>query len=173
MEEFQGYLELARFWKHDLLYPLIFQEYIYGFARDHDLNRLHLLEKVGYDSQYSFQIVKRLITRMYHQNHLIISANNSNKNPFWGYNKNLYSQIISEGLAVSVEIPFSLQLISSLEKAEIIKSYNLRSIHSIFPFFEEKFPYLNYVSDVQIRYPILTNPLSFLLRFSSQWKSFF
>nr|YP_009724485.1 maturase K [Vachellia nilotica]QGT77122.1 maturase K [Vachellia nilotica] len=165
MEEFQVYLELDRSRQHDFLYPLIFREYIYALAYDHGLNSSILVQNLGYDNKSSLLIVKRLITRMYQQNHLIISANNSNKNPFWGYNKNLYSQIISEGLAVSVEIPFSLQLISSLEKAEIIKSYNLRSIHSIFPFFEEKFPYLNYVSDVQIPYPIHLEILIQTLRY--------
>nr|AAQ91942.1 maturase-like protein [Dermatophyllum arizonicum] len=155
MEEYQVYLELDRSCQQDFLYPLLFQEYIYGLAYGHDLNRSILVENVGYDNKSSLLIVKRLITRMYQQNHLIISANDSNKNPFWGYNKNLYSQIISEGFAVVVEIPFSLQLSSSLEEAEIIKSYkNLRSIHSIFPFFEDKFTYLNYVSDVRIPYPI-------------------
>nr|AQM52445.1 maturase K [Viguieranthus glaber] len=165
MEEFQVYLELDRSRQHDFLYPLIFREYIFALAYDHGLNSSILVQNLGYDNKSSLLIVKRLITRMYQQNHLIISANNSNKNPFWGYNKNLYSQIISEGLAVSVEIPFSLQLISSLEKAEIIKSYNLRSIHSIFPFFEEKFPYLNYVSDVQIPYPIHLEILIQTLRY--------
>ncbi|KAJ7942277.1 maturase K [Quillaja saponaria] len=105
---------------------------------------------------------------MYQQNHLLISANDSNKNLFLGYNKNLYSQIISEGFAVIVEIPFSLRLVSSLtslRRAEIIKSYNLRSIHSIFPFFEDKFLYLNYVSDVLIPYPIHLEILVQILRY--------
>nr|YP_010330742.1 maturase K [Parietaria floridana]YP_010339500.1 maturase K [Parietaria praetermissa]UNY33881.1 maturase K [Parietaria praetermissa]UNY33964.1 maturase K [Parietaria floridana] len=154
MAEFQGYLELDRSWKHGLLYPLIFREYIYAFARDHSLNRSNLLENVGYDSQYSLLIVKRLITRLYQQNHLIISANDSNQNQVFGFNKNLYSQMISEGFAVVVEIPFSLQLVSSLTGAKIVKYYNLGSIHSIFPFLEDKFPHLNYVSDVLIPYPI-------------------
>lgn len=114
MEEFQVYLELDRSRQHDFLYPLIFREYIFALAYDHGLNSSILVQNLGYDNKSSLLIVKRLITRMYQQNHLIISANNSNKNPFWGYNKNLYSQIISEGLAVSVEIPFSLQFISSL-----------------------------------------------------------
>nr|QGX04674.1 maturase K [Senna siamea] len=165
MEEFQVYLELDRSRQHDFLYPLIFREYIYALAYDHGLNSSILLENLGYDNKSSLLIVKRLITRMYQQNHLIISANDSNKNPFGGYNKNLYSQIISEGFAVSVEIPFSLQLISSLEEAEIVKSYNLRSIHSIFPFFEERFPYLNYVSDVRIPYPIHLEILVQTLRY--------
>nr|ACC62956.1 maturase K [Calpocalyx dinklagei] len=165
MEEFQVYLELDRSRQHDFLYPLIFREYIYALAYDHGLNSPILVENLGYDNKSSLLIVKRLITRMYQQNHLIISANDSNKNPFWGYNKNLYSQIISGGLSVSVEIPFSLQLISSLEKAEIIKSYNLRSIHSIFPFFEERFPYFNYVSNGQIPYPIHLEILIQTLRY--------
>nr|ARO84601.1 maturase K [Cassia fistula] len=165
MEEFQVYLELDKSRQHDFLYPLIFREYIYALAYDHGLNSSILVENLGYDNKSSLLIVKRLITRMYQQNHLIISANDSKKNTFWGYNKNLYSQIISEGFAVSVEIPFSLQLISSLEEAEIVKSYNLRSIHSIFPFFEERFSYLNYVSDVRIPYPIHLEILVQTLRY--------
>nr|AFR67416.1 maturase K [Lecointea peruviana] len=166
MEEYQVYLELDRSRQQDFLYPLIFREYIYGLAYGHDLNRSILVENVSYDNKSSLLIVKRLITRMYQQNHLIISANDSNKNPFWGYNKNLYSQIISEGFAIVVEIPFSLQLSSSLEEAEIVRSYtNLRSIHSIFPFFEDKFTYLNYVSDVRIPYPIHLEILVQTLRY--------
>nr|ACC62984.1 maturase K [Diptychandra aurantiaca] len=165
MEEFQVYLEPDRSRQHDFLYPLFFREYIYALAYDHGLNGSILVENLGYDNKSSLLIVKRLINRMYQQNHLIVSANDSNKNPFWGYNKNLYSQIISEGFAISVEIPFSLQLISSLEEAEIVKSSNLRSIHSIFPFFEEIFPYLNYVSDVRIPYPIHLEILVQTLRY--------
>nr|QBC72599.1 maturase K [Simmondsia chinensis] len=154
MEKFQGYLELDRSWKHDFLYPLIFQEYIYAFAHDHGLNRYILLENVSYDRKYSFLIVKRLITRMYQQNHLILSANDSNQNEFFGHKKNLYSQMISEGFAVIVEIPFSLRLISSLAGKEIVKFHNLRSIHSIFPFLEDKFSHLNYILDIRIPYPV-------------------
>ena len=134
MEELKGYLELDRFRQHDFLYPLIFREYIYALVHDHGLNRSILLENVAYDNKSSLLIVKRLITRMYQQNHLLISTNDSNQNSFLGYNKNLYSQIISEGFAVIAEIPFSLRLISSLEGAQIVRSYNFRSIHSIFPF---------------------------------------
>nr|AAD52861.1 maturase-like protein [Brongniartia alamosana]ADE80733.1 maturase K [Brongniartia alamosana] len=166
MEEYQVYLELDRSSQQDFLYPLIFREYIYGLAYGHDLNRSNFVENVGYDNKSSLLIVKRLITRMYQQNHLILSANDSKKNPFWGSNKDLYSQIISKGFAVVVEIPFSLQLSSSLEEAKIIKSYtNLRSIHSIFPFFEDKFTYLNYVSDVRIPYPIHLEILVQTLRY--------
>nr|YP_009556730.1 maturase K [Stegnosperma cubense]QBC70193.1 maturase K [Stegnosperma cubense] len=152
MEEFpKRYIELDRSWQHNFFYPLIFQEYIYAFAYDQGLNKL---ENAG-DKKYSLLIVKRLINRMFQQNHLILSANDSNQNAFFGHKhkKNLYSQMISEGFAVIVEIPFSLLLISSLEGKEMVKSHNLRSIHSIFPFFEDKFLYFNYVLGILIPYP--------------------
>lgn len=163
MEEFQRYFELDRSQQHDLLYPLIFREYIYAFAHDHGLNRSDLLENVGYDNKSSLRIVKRFITRMYRQNHLIISANDSTQNKCFGYNNNLYSQMISEGFAVIVEIPFSLRLPPS--GTEIVKYYNLKSIHSIFPFLEDKFPRLNYVLDVLIPYPIHLEILVQILRY--------
>nr|CBV65353.1 maturase K [Grusonia moelleri] len=168
MEEFQRYIELDRSWQHNFFYPLIFQEYIYGFAYDHVLNKSILLENAGH-KKYSLLIVKRLITRMYQQNHLILSANHSNQNDFFGHKhkKNLYYQIISEGFAVIVEIPFSLLLISSLEAKEkkIVKSHNLRSIHSIFPFFEDKLLHLNYVLKILIPYPIHLEILVQTLRY--------
>ena len=166
MKEYKVYLERARSRQQHFLYPLIFREYIYGLAYSHNLNRSIFVENIGYDKKYSLLIVKRLITRMYQQNHLIIWANDSNKNPFWGYKNNYYSQIISEGFAIVVEIPFFLQLSSSLEEEEIIKSYkNLRSIHSIFPFLEDKLTYLNYVSDIRIPYPIHLEILVQILRY--------
>nr|CAD0393123.1 maturase K [Gomphrena martiana] len=174
MEEFQGHRELDRSWQHNFLYPLIFQEYIYTFAYDHGLNKLILLEN-GVDQKYSLLTVKRLITRLYQQNHLILSANDSNQNEIFGHKhkKNLYSQMITEGFAVIVEIPFSLLLISSLDGKEkkIVKSPNLQSIHSIFPFLEDKFLYLNYVLDILIPYPahleILVQTLRFWLKDAS------
>nr|YP_010577466.1 maturase K [Triplaris americana]UZP14082.1 maturase K [Triplaris americana] len=158
MEEFQVYFELDRSWQDDFLYPLIFQEYIYALVHDQDLglNRSIFLSNKnrGYDTKYSLLVVKRLVIRMYQQNHLILSVNDSNKNEFLGHKKNLYSQRISEGFAAIAEIPFSLRLISSLEGKELKKSQNLRSIHSIFPFLEDKFSRLNYVLDILIPYPV-------------------
>nr|QWE50723.1 maturase K [Bruguiera parviflora] len=169
MEEYQRYLELDRSRKNDFLYPLILREYIYTLSytlsHDHGLNKSILLENEGHNNKSSLVIIKRLIIRIYQQNHLIISANDSNQNPFLRYNKNLYSQMISERFAVVVEIPFCLQLVSSLEESEIVKSHNLRSIHSLFPFLEDKFPHLNYVSDVLVPYPIHLEKLVQTLRY--------
>nr|YP_010880678.1 maturase K [Callitriche palustris]WHU54465.1 maturase K [Callitriche palustris] len=167
MEQIQRYLQLERSQQHDFLYPLIFQEYIYAFAHDRGFSRSILSENPGYANKSNLLIVKRLITRMYKQNHFLISPNNSNQNQFFGRKNNLYSQIILEGLAFIVEIPFSLRLIPSLEgKKKIVKSQNLRSIHSIFPFFEDNFSHLNFVLDILIPHPIHVEILVQTLRYS-------
>lgn len=167
MEEFKRYLELDRSQQHDFVYPLIFQEYIYALAHDHGLNRSIFLENAGYDNKSSLLIVKRLITQMYQRNHyhLIYCANDSNQNPFFGHKTNVYSQMMLEGFAVLVEIPFSLRLISSLKGKEIVKSHNLRSIHSIFPFLEDNFSHLNYVLDILIPHSIHLEVLVQTLRY--------
>nr|ANY98899.1 maturase K [Arbutus menziesii] len=169
MEEFKRDLELDRSQQHDFIYPLIFQEYIYALAHDRGLNRSIFLENPGYDNKYSLLIVKRLIihliTQMYQQNHFLFSANDSNQKKIVGYNTNFYSQMIFEGFAVVVEIPFSLRLLSSLEGKEIVKSQNFQSIHSIFPFLEDKFSHLNYVLDILIPHPIHLEILVQTLRY--------
>nr|ATL62826.1 maturase K [Steenisia pleurocarpa] len=156
MEEIQRYLQLDRSQQeqHGFLYPLIFQEYIYVLAHDHSLKRSILLENPSYDNKSSFLIVKRLIIRMYQQNPFILFANDSNQNLFFGRNKSLYSQTISEGFTFIVEIPFYIRLISSQGGKGILKYHNLRSIHSPFPFLENNFSHLNSVLDILIPHPV-------------------
>nr|AIN75355.1 maturase K [Cleome breyeri] len=170
MEELQGYLELDGARQYNFLYPLFFREYIYVLAYDHGLNRLNrnrsiFLENLDYDKKYSSLIVKRFIFRMYEQNHLIISTKDFNKNPFFGHTNLFYYQMISALFAVIVEIPFSLRLVSSFEGKQLAKSHNLQSIHSIFPFLEDKLSHLNYVLDVLIPYPIHLEILVQTLRY--------
>nr|WBU14534.1 maturase K [Floscopa scandens] len=173
MEELQGYLEKDRSWQQHFLYPLFFHEYIYVFAHDRGLNGLNFYEPVKFDdNQYSSVLVKRLIFRMYQQNYLIYWFNGFKRNQFGGRNSynffysRFFSQMISEGFAVLVEIPFSLQLVSSLE--EIPKYHNLRSIHSIFPFLEDKFLHLNCLSDISIPHPIHMEILVQIFQFRIQ-----
>nr|UKC71026.1 maturase K [Barclaya longifolia] len=152
--ELEGYLEIERYRKQRFLYPLLFREYIYALAHDHGLNSsifYEPTENLGYDNdnKSSSLIVKRLITRLHQQNHLTISVNDSR---FVGPNRSFYSQTIPEGFAGIMEIPFSMRLVSSLER--ITKYQNLRSIHSIFPFLEDKLSHLYYVSDILIPHPI-------------------
>nr|YP_010850195.1 maturase K [Lobelia zeylanica]WGH11682.1 maturase K [Lobelia zeylanica] len=159
MEEFQSSFEFDRFQQHDFLYPLIFQEYIYVLAHDQGLNRSIFFKNGGYDKKFSFLIVKRLMARLYDPNFLILSLTDSKQNRLWGRNKNFDFQMISEGFSVILEIPFSIRLRSSLEKRqqkgkEMVKSANLRSIHSIFSFLEDPISHLKYVLDILIPYPI-------------------
>nr|ACO34908.1 maturase K [Cleistanthus tomentosus] len=165
MEEYQNFFDLNRSRKRNFLYPLIFREYIYRLAHEHGLNKSIWLEKGHSEKKSSLLVVKRLISRIYRQNYLIISPNKSNQNALFRYNKKLYSQMISTGITVIGEIPFSLRLVSSLESSEIIKSSNLRSIHSILTFLEDKFPHLTYVADVLISYPIHLEKLVQTLRY--------
>uniref|UniRef100_UPI0030FED889 maturase K n=1 Tax=Primula partschiana TaxID=690505 RepID=UPI0030FED889 len=168
MEEFKKYLELDSSQQHDFLYPLIFQEYIYALAHNHSLTRSSSLEleKASYDNNFSLLTVKRLIThliiQMDRQKHLRFLTNDSNQNPFLGHNATFYSQIILEGFVVVVEIPFSIRVIPW---KEIVKSHNLRSIHSIFPFLEDKFSHLNYVLDLLIPHSIHLEILVQTLRY--------
>nr|YP_009890634.1 maturase K [Aurinia corymbosa]QKK37006.1 maturase K [Aurinia corymbosa] len=170
MEKFKGYLEFDGARQQSFLYPLFFREYIYVLAYDHDLNRLNrnrsiFLENADYDKKYSSLIVKRLICQMYEQNRLIISTKDLNQNTFFGKTNLFYYQMISVLFAVIIEIPFSLRLESSLEGKQLKKSYNLQSIHSIFPFLEDKFSHFNYVLDVLIPYPIHLEILVQTLRY--------
>nr|AIN75372.1 maturase K [Cleome luederitziana] len=170
MEEFQGYLELDGVWQHNFLYPLFFREYIYVLAYDHGLNILNrnrsiFFKNADYDKKYSSLIVKRFIFRMYKQNQLIISTKDFNKNPFFGHTNLFYYQMISDLFAVIVEIAFSLRLVSPFEGKQLAKFQNLHSIHSIFPFLEDKLSHLNYVLDVLIPYPIHLEILVQTLRY--------
>nr|YP_009532511.1 maturase K [Echinacanthus attenuatus]AYA72972.1 maturase K [Echinacanthus attenuatus] len=173
MVEIQRYLQLERSQQQDFLYPLSFQVYIYTFAHDHGFSRSML---PGYGNKSSLLIVKRLITRMYQQNHFLIFTNDLDKNPFLARNNNLYSQILSEGFALILEIPFSLRLISCLkdqkkkngsclEEKKIVKYQNLRSIHSIFPFLEDNFSHLNLVLDIPIPHSVHVEILVQTLRY--------
>ncbi|KAK8314353.1 hypothetical protein V6Z11_1Z075700 [Gossypium hirsutum] len=122
-------------------------------------------ENQGYGNKFSSVIMKRLILRMDQQNRLTSSSNDSNQNPVFGQSNNLFSQMIAAGFVVIVEIPFSLRLISYSQGAEAAKSHNLQSIHSIFPFLEDKFSHLNYVLVSLIPYPIHLDILVQALRY--------
>nr|YP_010975002.1 maturase K [Amyema miraculosa]WNR57898.1 maturase K [Amyema miraculosa] len=163
MKEFKKNVDREQTRKQDFsfLYPLFFQEYIYALTHNRSFNRSSLFENVGYDKKVRLLIVKRLITGMYHQNSFLISTY---QNAFFGHNKHFYLQIISSKLAVIVEMKLFLGLVSSIEDNKIDESKNLRSIHSIFPFLEDKFSCFNYVSNILIPYPAHLEILVLILR---------
>lgn len=168
MEKLKKYLEKDKYPQQHLLYPLLFQEYIYVLAHDHGLNGsifYESMEILGYDNKSSLLLVKRLITRIYQQKYFMNSFNDSNQNIFIGRNNPFFSKMISGSFSIIVEIPFSLRPLLA-KKKQIPKSQNLQSIHSIFPFLEDKFSHLNYVSDILIPYPI---HLEILVQILQSW----
>nr|QKK49156.1 maturase K [Subularia aquatica]QWT71453.1 maturase K [Subularia aquatica] len=172
MEKYQGYLDFDEARQQSFLYPLFFREYIYVLAYDHGLNRLNrnrsiFFENADYEKKYSSLIVKRFILRMYEQNRFIIPTKdlNKNQNTFFGHTNLFYYQMISVLFSLIIEIPFSLRLGSSFEGKQFKKSSNLQSIHSIFPFLEDKFSHFNYVLDLLIPYPIHLEVLVQTLRY--------
>lgn len=167
MEELKVSLNLNRFIQHNLLYPLLFRESIYALSHADVFNRtrLFLLENLGSNKKFSLVIVKRLITRLYQQNHLISFSNDSKQNSFFVHKKNLYSEMLSAGFTIIMEIPYSLQLGSYLQGKEVVKSQNFHSIHSIFTFLEDKVSHFNNVLDVLIPYPIHLEILIQVLRY--------
>nr|AAZ73500.1 maturase K [Pinguicula crystallina subsp. hirtiflora] len=156
MEDIKSYLqpERSQQQQQDFLYPLIFQESSYAFAHDRGFSRSMLSENSCYDNKSSLLVVKRLITRMYQQKHFLISPTDFNQNLFCVRNNHFYFRILSEGFSFIVEIPFYLRLISCLEGKNRIKSQNLRSIHSIFPFLEDNLSHLHFVLDIRIPHPV-------------------
>nr|YP_010294482.1 maturase K [Xyris indica]ULQ68303.1 maturase K [Xyris indica] len=159
----KGFLEKKKFHQQYLLYPLLFQEYIYAFAHDHGLKGSIFYEHVeilDYYKKFSSVLVKRLIIRVYQQDYLLNSSNHHKKNRllFIGHNNFFYShyfsQMISESFAVIMEMPFSMRLGSPWQEKGISKFCNLGSIHSVFPFLEDQFSHLSYVLDIVIPYPI-------------------
>ncbi|RCU61611.1 hypothetical protein SETIT_J018000v2 [Setaria italica] len=159
MEKFEGYSEKQKSRQQYFVYPLLFQEYIYAFAHDYGLNGAEPVEIFGCNNKkFSSLLVKRLIIRMYQQNFGINSVNQPNQDRLLDHSNyfysEFYSQILSEGFAIVVEIPLSLGQLSCTEEKEILKFQNLQSIHSIFPFLEDKFLHLHYLSHIEIPYPI-------------------
>nr|AXN54428.1 maturase K [Calochilus cupreus] len=153
-------LKKDTFRQQNFLYPLLLQESIYSLAHDHSFNSFLFYEPVeilNYDNKSSLVLVKRLIIQMYQQKSLISSVNGSNQIEFWEHKYDFSSQILSEGFGVILEIPFSSRLVPSLEEKEEKKRpkyQNLRSIHSIFPFLEDKLSHFDFVSNLLIPYPI-------------------
>nr|YP_009386537.1 maturase K [Cymbopogon flexuosus]ARS86694.1 maturase K [Cymbopogon flexuosus] len=173
MEKFEGYSEKQKSRQHYFVYPLLFQEYIYAFAHDYGLNGSEPVEICSCNNKkFSSILVKRLIIRMYQQNFLINSVNYPNQDRLFDhcnyFYSDFYSQILSEGFAIVVEIPLSLGQLSCPEEKEIPKFQNLQSIHSIFPFLEDKFLHLHYLSHIEIPYPIHLEILVQLLEYRIQ-----
>nr|YP_009450078.1 maturase K [Burmannia championii]ANK36275.1 maturase K [Burmannia championii] len=165
MDKFREYEYKEKYGSRQFLFPIFFQEYMYALVYDYSLKEslfyeLVDMEILDYTNKFSLVLVKQLTIQMYQQNYFFYLVNDFNKNRFIGYNNNFYhyfySQMIPESFAVIVEILFPWRLGYFFEEKKIpkLKFYNLQSIHSIFPFLEDKLSHLNYVLDILIPHPI-------------------
>lgn len=168
MEELKRDFGKDRYRQQPFLYVFLFQEYIYALGYDCGLMVFSFGESaklLGYDNKSSFVLVKRLIIRMYRQNYLIYSFHDSNKNRFVDGINHFFSQskMILSLFGVVLKM-FQGSLLEE-KKKKIPKYHNFRSIHSTFPFLEDKFVHLYYVSYLVIPYPIHLEVLIPILQF--------
>nr|BAC00904.1 maturase [Cycas multipinnata] len=167
MDKFRRNGKEDTFRQRRFLYPLLFQENLYAIAYDHYLSRsssFESMENSSYNDRFSFLTVKRLISRIRQQNGSIVSFGNYNQNKLVGHNRNFYSELVLEGLTVVLEVTFSIQSKHYLEGMNEWNSF--RSIHSIFPFMEDKIPHSNFL--LNIRIPHSTHP-EILVRTFRYW----
>nr|YP_009524235.1 maturase K [Pinus parviflora]Q8HQR0.1 RecName: Full=Maturase K; AltName: Full=Intron maturase [Pinus parviflora]AFJ38968.1 maturase K [Pinus parviflora]AFJ38969.1 maturase K [Pinus parviflora]AXR86192.1 maturase K [Pinus parviflora]BAC15587.1 maturase [Pinus parviflora] len=153
MDEFHRYGKEDNSRQQCFLYPLFFQEDLYAISHDHYLDgssSSEPMEHLSSNDQFSFLTVKRLIGQIRQQNHSIVLFVNCAPNPLADCKKSSYSESVLEGLTLVLEVPFSIR--SKYSGMNEWKSF--RSIHSIFPFLEDKFPHSNYISDARIPYSI-------------------
>ncbi|KAI4984139.1 hypothetical protein ZWY2020_046511 [Hordeum vulgare] len=86
MEKFEGYSEKQKSRQPYIVYPLLFQEYIYAFAHDYGLNSSEPVETFCWNNKkFSSLLVKRLIIRMYQQNFLDNWVNHPNHDRLLDY----------------------------------------------------------------------------------------
>nr|Q9MSA7.1 RecName: Full=Maturase K; AltName: Full=Intron maturase [Cephalotaxus fortunei]AAF77113.1 maturase [Cephalotaxus fortunei] len=154
MDEFQRDGKKNRSWQQCFLYPLFFREDLYAIAHDHNLDRSSSSEptEILNSNYFSFLTVKRLIRRIRQQNDSIVLFGICDPNQFIDRNRNSYSESVLEGLTVVLEVSFAMRSKHFLEGMDGWKS--IRSIHSIFPLMEDKFPHSNYISDIRVPYSI-------------------
>jgi hypothetical protein len=155
MDEFHRYGKEDSSWQQCFLYPLFFQEDLYAIYHDHYLDgssSSESMEHLSSNDQFSFLTVKRLIGQIRQQNNSIVFFLNCDPNPLVDRNKSFYYESVLEGLTLVLEVPFSIRSKYSVEGMNDWKSF--RSIHSIFPFLEDKFPHSNYILDTRIPYSI-------------------
>nr|YP_009732771.1 maturase K [Buxbaumia aphylla]QHU77113.1 maturase K [Buxbaumia aphylla] len=147
--------ETKFFWQQRFLYPLLFQDDLYAIAYNRFLNKINskTIENFKLDENVSFLTLKRLISRLRQKKKLQELIKNYNKNFNCNYNSNFYLRAIREGVTIILEFSFFERL--EKEKPFIKNFYeltNYQSIHSGFPFIEDKFLHSSYILNKKMPY---------------------
>ncbi len=147
-------IEKNSFWEQHFLYPIFFREDFYGIAYNHFVdNRNYRKNKVyGFNNHLNFMTLKRLIRKLRRSNYSWIDSDQST-NRF---------QIVQEIFIIV------FNSISSIESELVPKKTNEwesnQSLHSIFPFMEDKFYNSTICLDITIPYCFHTEILIRLFR---------
>nr|WGO00099.1 maturase K [Saelania glaucescens] len=159
-------------WQQRFLYPLLFQDDLYAIAYNRSLNKLNLkkIENSNLNKQFCFLTLKRLINKI-RRKYIGKLKKNYNKVFDINCNTHFYSKALREGLAIILEIFFSIQLENTFIK-EFNKRTSYSSIHSVFPFIEDNFLHSNYILNTKIAYFIHPELLTRILRRRIQDTSF-
>nr|YP_010715445.1 maturase K [Todea barbara]WDE24586.1 maturase K [Todea barbara] len=139
------------------LYSLLFQNdpYAIAYNRSSNRSRLESIENSGFSDKYSIVSIKRLIKGIRQQDLSGIFFPESDRNRSDNSKTNPYSDSLSKGIALVLEIALFPQSQLLLMK-ENNEWKSLQSIHSIFLLMEDRFSHSNYVSDTKI--PHSTHP---------------
>nr|AND49579.1 putative maturase [Sphagnum cuspidatum] len=152
MEESQKARE-GKLWQQCFLYPLLFRDDLYAIAYNRSSNKLDLrkIENSKLNENFSFFILKRLIHRIRWRKSFPFFSRNYKKNFGVDYKNNLYLEAIREGITVVLEIVYSIQLKPIAGEGGGMNEWtSYQSIHSVFPFIEDTFPYSNCILDLKI-----------------------
>nr|YP_010399891.1 RNA maturase [Nowellia curvifolia]UQM88657.1 RNA maturase [Nowellia curvifolia] len=135
-------IEKKNIWKHYFLYPILFQEDFYGIAYNRFIDDPAYRKQNSYvlKKKINFLLLKRLIQRLRKSSYSWINSNKFGKN----------FKIVQE----LIIIVFNFQIGSKSFGQKMKEWDGNRSIHSIFPFMEEKFGKSTFCLDITIPYSL-------------------
>nr|YP_010881508.1 maturase K [Pellia neesiana]WIA68586.1 maturase K [Pellia neesiana]WIA68672.1 maturase K [Pellia neesiana]WIA68758.1 maturase K [Pellia neesiana] len=128
-------------WQQRFLYPFLFQDDIYGIACNRFMNESNHRKKkfIGLNNEFNFLILKRLVKKLRQSKNLWIVSDGSTKE----------SRAIREIIIIIFNI---IILIQSEQPLGRIEWNSYQSIHSVFPFMEDRVRNLNNCLNITIPY---------------------
>nr|AAT68872.1 maturase [Porella baueri]AAT68873.1 maturase [Porella cordaeana] len=132
----------SSFWEQRFLYPLLFQDDLYGVAHNRFIyeSRYRKNKNYGLDNEFNFLTLKRLIRKSRQSNFSWIVSNQFIKK----------FQVVQEILIIIFDFIIPPRPKSFIEKSNEWNSY--QSLHSIFPFMEDHIYNSNIGLDITIPY---------------------
>nr|AXX76527.1 maturase K [Dipteris conjugata] len=132
------------------LHTLLFQDDLHSVARNPYLKG-SITDSVGCSRRgYSMISARRLINGTRKQDFSEIPLSKFDQNRFGDSETDPYFDALSEGICLVSEIAFSSQVEEPLSMKGVGEWKNSRSVYSISPFVEDRFPHSDCVSDMKL-----------------------